>query len=195
MDYVKEFENDCRIRGLTKQTILTYKCNVLDFLAATHECPAAVTQGDLRDHLMILQQRNYAASTYSSYYASLNTFYEFLIYEGVTTANPIPAFRQRYLSHIMKTTHGETRQLISVEDMRQLIRSADEIRDIAMMTMDHRERRQDVKGCTGGDHSITSSTYGITQPRWTPEREINAALLQAFLHDSSLQGRHGSAIY
>lgn len=51
MDYVKEFENDCRIRGLTKQTILTYKCNVLDFLAATHECPAAVTQGDLRDHL------------------------------------------------------------------------------------------------------------------------------------------------
>jgi hypothetical protein len=54
MDYVKEFENDCRIRGLTKQTILTYKCNVSDFLAATHEYPAAVTQGDLRDHLRLL---------------------------------------------------------------------------------------------------------------------------------------------
>ena len=135
MNYVKEFEKDCMIRGLTKQTISTYKCNVSDFLAATQNNPAAMTQGDLRDHLMILQTRRYAASTYNSYYASLNTFYEFLIFEGITADNPIPAFRQRYLSHIMKTSQGETRQLISIEDMRRLIRQTDEIRIIAMLVM------------------------------------------------------------
>ena len=35
MNYVKEFEKDCRIRGLTKQTILTYRSNISDYLAAT----------------------------------------------------------------------------------------------------------------------------------------------------------------
>ena len=133
MNYVKEFEKDCMIRGLTKQTITTYKSNISDFLAATQNNPARITQGDLRDHLITLQARRYAASTYNSYYASLNTFYEFLIYEGITVDNPIPAFRQRYLSHIMKTAQGETRQLISVDDMRRLIRQTKEIRIIAML--------------------------------------------------------------
>ena len=127
MYYVEEFIKDCQIRGLTKQTISTYKCNISDFLAATHGNPAEITQRDLRDHLMILQQRRYKPSTYNSYYAALNTFYDFLMYEKVVIENPIPAFRKRYLSHIMKTSQGETRQNISVPDMRQLIKQTDEI--------------------------------------------------------------------
>ena len=127
MDYVGEFTKDCIIRGLTKQTILTYKSNISDFLAATHYNPKNITQGDLRDHLTTLQRRKYKASTYNSYYASLNTFYEFLIYEGVVLENPIPAFRQRYLSHIIKLHTGETRQLISIPDMRKLIQQTNEI--------------------------------------------------------------------
>ena len=78
MNYVQEFEKDCMIRGLTKQTISTYKCNISDFLAATHGNPSEITQGDLRNHLMILQTRRYKASTFNSYYASLNTFYDAL---------------------------------------------------------------------------------------------------------------------
>ena len=127
MNYVNEFVKDCRIRGLTKQTIITYKSNIIDFLAATHYNPAEITQVDLRDHLMILQTRRYKPSTFGSYYASLNTFFEFLIYENEVTDNPIPAFRQRYLTHIMKTGQGETRQNISVPDMQELIKQTDEI--------------------------------------------------------------------
>ena len=133
MYYVKEFTKDCMIRGLTKQTISTYKCNISDFLAATHGNPTEITQRDLRDHLIILQQRRYKPSTYSSYYAALNTFYEFLIYEKVVVDNPIPTFRKRYLTHIMKTSQGETRQLISIKDMRKLIKQTDDIKEISMM--------------------------------------------------------------
>ena len=35
MNYVKEFDKDCRIRGLTKYIILTYRSDISDFLAAT----------------------------------------------------------------------------------------------------------------------------------------------------------------
>ena len=133
MYYVKEFTKDCMIRGLTKQTISTYKCNISDFLAATHGNPAEITQRDLRNHLMILQQRRYKPSTYNSYYAALNTFFEFLIYENIVTDNPIPAFRQRYLTHIMKTSQGETRQNISVKDMRKLIKQSDNEKEITII--------------------------------------------------------------
>lgn len=44
MNYATEFEQDCRIRGLTKQTILIYKCNISYFLAATQKMVMDLTE-------------------------------------------------------------------------------------------------------------------------------------------------------
>ena len=132
MNYITEFATDCRIRGFTKHTIESYTCNLNDFLNTITD-PTTVTQVDLRAHLTTLQQRHYRASTYKSYYAALNAFFDFLIFEELVSKNPIPAFRKRYIAHIMKTLHGETRQIINTQDMRQLIEQAKEIEDIAIL--------------------------------------------------------------
>lgn len=183
MNYVEEFQKDCKIRGLTKQTILTYKSNISDFLAATHHNPAEITQRDLRDHLMILQTRRYKPSTYNSYYAALNTFYEFLIYENVVTENPIPAFRKRYLSHIMKTSQGETRQLISIKDMRKLIKQSDDEKEISLMVTLAKTglRRGEFLDLVSKDVNLDKEQIFI---RDKPKRSRNTVYMDDELHAS-----------
>lgn len=182
MNYVREFTKDCTIRGLTKQTVLNYKCNISDFLAATHGNPTEITQGDLRDHLMILQTRRYKPSTYSSYYASLNTFFEFLIFEGITHENPIPQFRQRYLSHIMKTSHGETRQLISVKDMRKLIKQTDDTKEISLLATLAKTglRRGEFLDLASKDVNLDKEQIHI---RDKPKRSRNTVYMDDELHE------------
>ena len=135
MNYVIEFSHDCRIRGLTKHTIESYRSNVLDFVRQINVDPENVTMDELRAHLEVLQDREYGASTYNSYYAALNTFYDFLVFEGVVNKNPIPAFRQRYLNHVVKMGIRESRQIITVEDMRHLVALTDDIENRAMLMM------------------------------------------------------------
>ena len=183
MYYVEEFIKDCQIRGLTKQTISTYKSNISDFLAATHGNPAEITQRDLRDHLIILQQRRYKPSTYNSYYAALNTFYDFLMYEKVVIENPIPAFRKRYLSHIMKTSQGETRQLISIKDMRKLIKQTDDTKEISMMVTLAKTglRRGEFLDLVSKDVNLDKEQIYI---RDKPKRSRNTVYMDDELHAS-----------
>ena len=91
------------------------------------EDPALVTQNDLRDNLSVLLARNYKGSTLKSYYVALNAFFEFLIFEGICVINPIPAFQKRYLKRLIKQRKGETRQIISIDDMKRVVNQADEI--------------------------------------------------------------------
>ena len=126
MDYINEFSADCAMRGFTNHTVESYRSNIKDFLSEIED-PTKITQICLRNHLSILVRRNYKGSTLKSYYAALNAFYDFLIFEGSCNVNPIPAFRKRYLIRLMKQRTGETRQNISVPDMRELIKQTDEI--------------------------------------------------------------------
>jgi hypothetical protein len=50
MNYDKEFEKDCRIRGLTKQTILTYRSNISGFLAATQNLEMYLAWRECNSH-------------------------------------------------------------------------------------------------------------------------------------------------
>lgn len=132
MNYVTDFATDCRIRGFARHTIESYTSILNDFLNEIPD-PIGITQGDLRTHLTILQQRHYKGSTYNSYYAALNAFFDFLIFEGLVSKNHIPAFKKRYISHLIKINQGETRQIISIKDMRRLLKQPNDIRDITMM--------------------------------------------------------------
>ncbi|WP_052402726.1 tyrosine-type recombinase/integrase [Methanococcoides methylutens] len=133
MDYLKEFAIDCDIRGFHKHTTTTYASHLKDFLEIIDD-PISIDQSELRAHLAALQKRNYKASTYNSYYAALNTFYDFLIFEKLIRKNPIPEFRKRYLSHVMKISQGEKRQIISVQDMKDLLHQANDLQERALIT-------------------------------------------------------------
>lgn len=107
--------------------------HIKDFLKTVDE-PILTSQSDLRAHLAALQKKEYKASTYKSYYAALNAFYDFLIFEELVKKNPIPNFRKRYLSHVMKISQGEKRQIISVQELKDLLHQATDIQDKALIT-------------------------------------------------------------
>lgn len=120
---------DCQLRQLTERTIQTYKSDIIHFIEVNPD-PTTVLQKDLKRYLRNLERTHLADSTLVSRFSAINSFYEFLLYEGYCTYNPIPQFRKRYLPrHI----HGEQRQIISIEDMRKLIESCHNVKDAAIV--------------------------------------------------------------
>jgi integrase/recombinase XerD len=129
---IKEFVTDCRARGLTAHTIETYRSCCMDFLKCNPD-PAKVTLDDLVSYLGELRARSLQGSTLKGYFAAIGAYYDFLIFSGAMKSSLIPSFRKRYL-HIKVNHNGEnTRQLISTEDMTELISKARMILPRAMM--------------------------------------------------------------
>lgn len=120
MEYIEGFVSECQARGLTDHTIETYRSIVEAFLRAYTE-PVKVNLDDLRHYLGYLRSLGYQGSTLKGHFAGISAFYDFLVIEGAAAANPIPSFRKRYL-RIKQQHNGEnTRQIITIEEMIQLV--------------------------------------------------------------------------
>ena len=133
MTYLEGFCLDCEARGLTRHTIQTYRSNLNDFLKKISD-PLWATRDDLKRYLLDLRAKNPAGSTLKCHFSALSMFYEYLIYEGLAQFNPVLPFRKRYLSRIKLIIGGEnTRQLISIQNMRTLILGADNPLDLAIL--------------------------------------------------------------
>lgn len=131
--HLPKFVDDCEARGLTHHTIETYISNIKDFLELYPE-PEKIKLDDLRAYLKKLRSREIQGSTLKGHFAAISTFYEYLIFENEINYNPILPFRKRYLARIKPSSGGEnTRQLISIEDMRLLIQSARTPLDLAIL--------------------------------------------------------------
>ena len=129
---IKEFVTDCRARGLTDHGIETYLSCCRDFLKHNPEI-TKVTLDDLVKYLEELRARNLQGSTLKGYFVAISAYYEYMIFTGAAKSNPIPAFRKRYL-HVRLNQNGENiRQLISIEEMAELIYSARMILPRTMM--------------------------------------------------------------
>ncbi|SNQ61895.1 tyrosine-type recombinase/integrase [Candidatus Methanoperedens nitratireducens] len=120
VDLVEGFVLECQARGLVEHTTETYESCCKDFIRRYPD-PIAVRLEDLRAYLGELRTRGYQGSTLKGYFAAIAAFYDFLVIENKAASNPIPSFRKRYLR--VKQQHGgeNTRQLISIEQMRELI--------------------------------------------------------------------------
>jgi integrase/recombinase XerD len=129
---IKEFLTDCRARGLTAHTIETYRSCCLDFLKVNPD-PVKVTLEDLVSYLGGLRARELSGSTLKGYFASIAAYYDFLIFTGAMKTSLIPPFRKRYLRIKMQHNGENTRQLISTEDMTELITLARYILPRTMM--------------------------------------------------------------
>lgn len=129
---IKEFLTDCRARGLTAHTIETYKSCCLDFRKCNPD-PLKVTLEDLVIYLGELRARNLKGSTLKGYFAAIGAYYDFLIFSGAMKTSLIPPFRKRYLQIRVNHNGENTRQLISIEDMNELISKARMILPKAML--------------------------------------------------------------
>lgn len=116
-----DFLQDCQIRNFSPRTIQSYKSNLKYFLSR-HSID--LTPEVLKDFLIhIRDEKSYSPSTVENYFAALSSFYDFLEWEGVQK-NIVPQFRKRYLRYYKEQRHEE-RQLINLEQMKDLIDSAE----------------------------------------------------------------------
>ena len=88
---INNFLKDCRSRGLTKQTIATYKSNVATFLNFAGD-PLKVDIPILRNFLNYLREdmiytvgkttkKGVSSSTLNAYFSAISLFYDYLVYE------------------------------------------------------------------------------------------------------------------
>lgn len=128
--HLLEFLDDCGARGLTPQTIATYKSNLSLFLAFLAKDPVDIRMNDLRSFLAHLRTMTYtvgrqsrtgvAASTINAYFSAISSYYDFLVWEEIGRANPVPQFRKRYLRFRQHRNGENTRQLITTHMMARL---------------------------------------------------------------------------
>lgn len=136
--YMNEYFLDLKTLGIGKQTAATYRSNLINFFMYAKVPPEDVKLETLSQFLYYLRFEKMVIigkkkkvgcmnSTINGYFASINSYYDFLKFRGIINENVVPMFRQRYLKNITKLSCGpeNSRQLISIEDMASLIYTCD----------------------------------------------------------------------
>ncbi|MDF0592103.1 tyrosine-type recombinase/integrase [Methanotrichaceae archaeon M04Ac] len=136
---IDRFERDCSIRGMSPLSVKSYVYNVQKFHNYLQERGLNLLDADkdvLRDYLEFMRyDRGLHQKTVENNFTTLSSFYEYLAYEGFLEENPVLQVRKRYLRRYKDNDDGQTRQLISVEDMTRLINSTLDARDKAIITL------------------------------------------------------------
>ena len=139
VDLIRSFVDDCRLRGYSTETIRSHRSNlrtIQRFLKRSGLTFQGADKDALRRLLAYLKNtRRVGSKTVESYFSALSSFYEYLLFEDLVKANPVPGFRKRYLTSYKNRGPGPQRKLVSVQDMSRLINSTLEARDRALMAV------------------------------------------------------------
>jgi len=163
---IEDFCRDCRLRGMTNETIRRYKSSLqifARFLLNAGIDLDHVNRYVLRDFLHFIKyERKAKHKTVENYFSALSAFYDYLVFEGLTSTNHVLPFRKRYLRRYKDGYDDPERKLLSVEEMSRLVNSIIDPRDkaIAVLLAKTGIRRSellriDVSDINWEDHSIT----------------------------------------
>ncbi len=140
-ELIERFAADCKLRGLTPESIRGYKGNlriVSKFLNRNGLTLVDLNRQSLKTVLNYLtSERGVTPQTVGDYFSALSSLYKYLIWEELAEVNPILPFRERYLSQY-KNSRGNTtseRKLITVSEMAMLINSVLDPRGKAIITL------------------------------------------------------------
>ena len=139
-DLIESFEEDLTLRDLGGEAKRHYLACVRiasSFLSGRGKNLLDLQDLDvLREFLTYLKKdRKVSTATAHHYLAALSSFCDFLTLEGRLPANPIPAFRKRYLPNRRSSRNASRRKVISSEEMGRLISSVLSPRDKAILTV------------------------------------------------------------
>jgi integrase/recombinase XerD len=139
-DLVRDFLSDCRLRGMTRESVYGYKSNLRIFSSYLKRHGVSVLAVDkdvLRAFLTYLKDdRGLSVKRVENYFSSLSSLYEYLAYEGYVNANPVLPVRKRYLRSYKKNDNSAPeRKLISIDEMSAFINSILSVRDRALVAM------------------------------------------------------------
>jgi len=138
-ELLKSFAEDCRLRGMTNESIRRYKSSLRIFLKFLKQKELSLDSIDmevLRDFLRYLRfERKAKEKTLENYFSALSAFYDYLAFEGLVSSNIILPFRKRYLRRYKDGFDNPQRRLLSVEEMSRLVNSIMDPRDKAMAVL------------------------------------------------------------
>jgi len=133
------FVEDCRLRGMTDESIRRYRSSLnlfLDFLGRYGVDVQKVDMQLLKGFLYYLRSERLAKQkTIENDFSALSAFYEYLIFEGASLTNSITSFRKRYVRRYKEDDADPERKLLTVEEMGRLVNSIIDPRDRAITVL------------------------------------------------------------
>jgi len=136
---IDEFCEDCKLRGMTEESIRRYRSSLLIFASFLANKGTNVDNVDtyhLREFLHYIKNvRKVKHKTAENYFSALSALYSYLIFEGLVSTNVISPFRKRYLRQYKEGYEDPARKLLSVEDMSRLVNSIMDPRDRAIAVL------------------------------------------------------------
>ena len=134
---IKEFERDCRVRGMAERSIDSYHTCIRaygEYLASHEKDFLTAKKDDLVSFIESLRlEKGLSIMTVKRYLAALSSLCEYLVFKEQIQTNYVRPVRSRYIRSYKETSEG--RKLISVEDMASLINCTLDIRDKAVITL------------------------------------------------------------
>ncbi|MEM3757971.1 MAG: tyrosine-type recombinase/integrase [Candidatus Bathyarchaeia archaeon] len=135
---IEGFKRDCKLRGMTEESIRRYLSSVrifLNFIKFRGLTVANVDLHALRDFLQHIVEGGAKYKTIENYFSALSSFYDYLVFEGIVDRNIILPFRKRYLKRYKSGYDDPERRLLSVEEMSRLVNSIMDPRDKAIAVL------------------------------------------------------------
>lgn len=138
-DLIDGFSRDCRLRGMTAESVRRYVSSLrifLKFLERRGINLEEVNVQVLRDFLRyVIYDRKAKHKTVENYFSALSAFYDYLAFEGYVSSNIVLPFRRRYLKRYKSGFDDPERKLLSVEEMSRLVNSILDPRDKAIAVL------------------------------------------------------------
>lgn len=138
-ELIRRYREDCEIRGMSPESLRRYISSLKiynQYLRERNLDLLNVDRNVLRGFLEYLRKdRDVGLKTIGNYFTAMAMFYEFLEFEGYVDKNPVYSVRKRYIRRYKDNDEGQTRKLISVEEMTKLINSTLDVRDKAIITL------------------------------------------------------------
>ena len=135
---IEGFKRDCKLRGMTEESIRRYLSSVkifLNFIRSRGLTVANVDLHVLRDFLQYIIENGAKYKTIENYFSALSSFYDYLVFESIVDRNIILPFRKRYLKRYKSGYDDPQRRLLSVEEMSRLVNSIMDPRDKAIAVL------------------------------------------------------------
>jgi integrase/recombinase XerD len=136
---IKGFLEDCKLRGLSKETIQNYGSMLRifkEFIQKENISFTQINKEELRAFLKYLkEERRDTCKRIENYFSALSSFHDYMVYEEITDKNPVLPIRKRYIRSYKKEDPPGIRKLISIGEMSMLINSTLGIREKAIITL------------------------------------------------------------
>lgn len=140
--HIEAFLADCELRGMTPGSVRAYRSCMRCWSRFLGERGLTADTGreNLERFLHHLRaERRYSHATLENYFATLSSFFKYLIYRDIVPNNPALAVRERYLRTYKKNGNGGNggvaRRVPTTEELGALVRSIINPRDRALVVL------------------------------------------------------------